>query len=321
MDRRSFLKGVGGAAAVSIAGAPVIAALLGRRRFSGGTSLAAEWTPRGNPPRSLCDLVVVTGKDPARMAAAGLDALGALEGFFARGDRVLIKPNVAWDRLPEQAANTNPELVAALVRLAFQAGVRSVVVADHACSAASNAFERSGIRRAAEAAGARVAMLEARDFLRVRLGGRAIEAWELYADYPSFDKIVNAPIAKHHSLAGLTLSLKSYFGLAGGKRRDLHQKIDETIVDLAAFFTRLRPTLTVLDATRILLRNGPQGGRLEDVREAGTIVMGYAPASVDAFGTTIFGLSPDRIPHVRAGAERGLGSTDVGKLAVREVKL
>jgi len=163
-------------------------------------------------------------------------------------------------------------------------------------------------------------MLEERDFIRVRLGGRVLESWEVYADYPSFDKVINVPIAKHHSLVGLTLSLKSYIGLAGGRRRDLHQKIDETISDLAVFFTGLRPTLTVLDATRILLRNGPQGGRLEDVREAGTLVMGYAPATVDAFGATLFGFPPDRIPHVRTGAARGLGSTDLNSLRVKEVR-
>lgn len=255
------------------------------------------------------------------MAATGLETLGVREGFIARGDRVLIKPNVSWDRLPEQAANTNPELVAALVRLALESGARSVVVADHPCSAAPNAFERSGVRRAAEAAGARVAMLEPKDFLRVRMRGRVLEAWEAYADYPSFDKVFNVPIAKHHSLAGLTLSLKSYFGLVGGKRRDLHQKINETIADLAAFFTKLRPTLTILDATRILLRNGPQGGRLDDVRESNTIVLGFAPASVDAFGATLFGIPPDKIPHLRAGSERGLGTTDLGKLVIREVNL
>lgn len=321
MDRRSFLRGAGYAAAGAALGAPAIAAVLGRRRFAGESSAPLEWKSKGEKPRGPFDLVVVRGKDPAKMAEAGLESIGALEKFIARGDRVLVKPNVAWDRLPEQAANTNPEVVAALVRLAYRAGARSVTVADHACSAAVNAFERSGIRKAAEESGARAALLGEKDFVRVRMGGRAIDSWEAYADYPKYDKVINAPIAKHHSLAGLTLSLKSYFGLAGGKRRDLHQKIDETISDLAAFFTRLRPTLTVLDAVRILLRNGPQGGRMEDVREANTLVFGYDPASVDAFGATLFDIPPDRVTHVRAGADRGLGSTDLKSLRVKEVKL
>lgn len=316
MDRRSFLKRAGWAAAGAAAGAPALAAALGRRRYDGG-SRVLEWAPRGEKPRGPSDLVVVRGRDPAKMAEAGLEAFGT---FFGRGDAVLIKPNVAWDRLPEQAANTNPELVAALVRLAFRSGARSVTVADHACNAASSTFERSGVRRAAEGAGARVALLGEKDFVPVRLGGRALDVWEAYADYPKFDKVVNVPIAKHHSLAGLTLGLKSYFGLVGGKRRDLHQNLDETIADLAEFFTRLRPTLTVLDAVRILLRNGPQGGRLEDVREAGTLVVGADPASVDAFGTTLFDLSPERIGHIRTAAARGLGSTDLRSLKVREVR-
>ena len=321
MDRRSFLRGAGYAAAGALAGAPAIAAVFGRRRFAGAAGAPLQWSPLGEKPRGPYDLVVVRGKDPAKMAEAGLEAIGALDKFITRGDNVLVKPNVAWDRLPEQAANTNPELVGALVRLALRCGARSVTVADHACNAAANTFERSGVRRAAGEAGARVALLGEKDFVRVRLGGRAIDSWEAFADYPKFDKVINAPIAKHHSLAGLTLSLKSYFGLAGGKRRDLHQEIDGTIVDLAAFFTRLRPTLTVLDAIRILLRNGPQGGRTEDVRQADTLVFGYEPASVDAFGATLFDQPPDRISHVRAGAERGLGSLDLKSLRVKEVRL
>jgi uncharacterized protein (DUF362 family) len=319
MDRRSFLKRAGWAAAGTAVGAPALAAVFGRRRFAGGSRIL-EWKPRGEKPRSPVDLVVVRGKDPAKMAEAGLEAIGALEKFLSRGDNVLVKPNVAWDRLPEQAANTNPELVASLVRLAYRAGARSVTVADHPCNAAANTFERSGIRQAAEDAGARVALLGERDFVPVRLGGRAIDVWEAYADYPKFDKVINVPIAKHHSLAGLTLSLKSYFGLAGGRRRDLHQNIDDTISDLAAFFTRLRPTLTVLDAVRILLRNGPQGGRMEDVREANTLVVGYDPASVDAFGTTLFDLAPERIGHVKTAVGRGLGSLDLRSLKVKEIR-
>jgi len=319
MDRRSFLKGSGWAAAGAAVCAPAIAALFGHRRFEGGPGSALEWKPGGSRPAGLFDLVVVKGKDPAKRVEAGLETIGALGGFLAAGDHVLIKPNVAWDRLPEQAANTDPEVVAALVRAALRAGARSVTVADHACNAAVNTFERSGVRRAAEGAGARVVLLDRQHFTRVRMGGRALDAWEAYAEFPKFDKVINAPIAKHHSLAGLTMGLKNFFGLAGGKRRDLHQKIDETIVDRASFFTGLRPTHTVLDAARILLRNGPQGGRLEDVREANTLVLGYQPASVDAFGATLFGLAPDRIAHVTAGAERGLGSTDLGKLKVREI--
>ncbi len=319
-DRRAFLRRIGYAAAGTAACAPALAALLGHRRFADGDGAPLEWAPKGVRPSGPCDLVVVRGKDPAKMAGAGLEAMGVPEKFFSRGDNVLVKPNVAWDRLPEQAANTNPELVAALVRLALASGARSVTVADHACNAALNTFERSGVRKAAEEAGARVALLGEKDFVRVRMGGRILEAWEAYADYPEFDKVVNVPIAKHHSLAGLTLSLKSYFGLAGGKRRDLHQEIDETISDLAAFFTGLRPTLTVLDGIRILLRNGPQGGRLEDVREANTIVLGYEPASVDAFGATLFDLPADRIPHVKVGAARGLGSTDLKALKIREIQ-
>ncbi len=303
MDRREFLKKTGGGLAAATLGLPSLP--------------AQDWKPKGEKPAGAFDLVVVKGKDPAKMITSGLEALGALDKFIAKGYNVLVKPNIAWERTPEQAGNTNPEVVAALVRWALRAGAKSVTVTDTPVNPAEKTFPMSGIQAAAEAAGAKVVTMK---YAKVPMNGKAVKEWEAYADYPAFDKVVNVPIAKHHRLADLTMCLKNYLGLVGGKRGDLHKPFEDTLSDLTSFFTGLRPTLHVLDAMRILLRNGPRGGNLEDVKEMNTIAFGFAPATVDAFGTTLFDKAPDAISHVKAGAARGLGSVDLKSLKVKELQ-
>jgi len=304
MDRREFLVKTGGglAAAAALPSLP-----------------AQEWAPRGEKPAGAFDLVVVKGKDPAKMITSGLEALGALEKFIAKGDNVLVKPNIAWERTPELAGNTNPNVVAALVKWALQAGAKSVTVTDTPVNPAEKTFPISGIKAAAEAAGARVPFMT--KYVKVNMNGKVVKEWEAYADYPTFDKVVNVPIAKHHRLSKLTMCLKNYLGLVGGKRGDLHKPFEDTLVDLTAFFTTVRPTLHVLDAIRILTRNGPRGGNPEDVKEMNTIAFGFAPATVDAFGATLFGMAPDEVAHIKGGADRGLGSTDLKSQKVKEIQV
>ncbi len=306
MDRRAFLRKTGCGLAASSVGLPALPA-----------AGAQDWQPKGEKPVGAFDLVVVKGKDAAKMIEAGLDALGATGKFIAKGDNVLVKPNIAWERTPEQAANTNPAVVAALVRWALKEGAKAVTVTDTPVNPADKTFPMSGIQEAAEAAGGKVVTME---YVKVNMGGKVVKEWEAYKDYPTFDKVINCPIAKHHRISDFTMCMKNYLGLVGGKRGGLHKPIEETLPDLTAFFTGLRPTLHVLDAIRILLRNGPRGGNLEDVAVKDTIAFSYAPATLDAFGATLFGKAPDSVAHIKVGAARGLGSLDLKSLKVKELQ-
>jgi len=129
------------------------------------------------------------------------------------------------------------------------------------------------------------------------------------------DKIINVPIAKTHSLSRLTLGMKNWLGALGGNRNQLHQKLDQAMVDLAAFFN---PCLTVLDAYRILIRNGPQGGRLSDVKLYQTVVAGVDYVSVDAMGTTFFGINPHDMPYLRLAHQKGHGEINLDRLQIEK---
>jgi uncharacterized protein (DUF362 family) len=299
MDRRKFLKTL----STGLAAAPFL------------HPIELFPVPASEP---LPQLSIVTASDPASATKRAVEVLGGMSSFVSKGDVVLVKPNIGWDRTPEQAANTNPIVVATLVELAYDAGAKKVKVFDNTCNAARRCYTKSGIEAAARGAGADVFFVEEKKFKKVNLGGEVLKEWPVYGDALEADKIINVPIAKHHSLAGITLSMKNLMGLIGGSRNLLHQKLDTNVVDLAGFF---KPTLVVLDAVRILRANGPQGGNVNDVKIANTVAASCDQVAIDAFGATLFDKTADDLPHIRVAYARGLGEKDLGKLNVARANL
>jgi uncharacterized protein (DUF362 family) len=263
-------------------------------------------------------LAVVKGPDPAATTRKAIELLGGMGTFVSKGDVVFVKPNISWDRVPEQAATTNPLVVETVVRMVLEAGAKKVLVADNTCNDARRCYKRSGIAEAAERAGADVSFMEDRKFKKVDLGGEVITEWPVYVDVLEADKIINIPIAKHHNLPGVTLSMKNLMGLIGGARNRLHQKIDESVVDLTAYF---KPTLHILDANRILTARGPASGTTKDVKTLNTVAASADPVRIEAFGVTLFGREPREFKHVNLAEERGLGTSDFRAAGFTEISL
>jgi uncharacterized protein (DUF362 family) len=296
MDRRKFLK----TAAIGSIG-------LALPPLDPLAALAAPPAP---------DLAVVRGASPEQTVKAAVDALGGMQRFISRGDIVVVKPNIGWDRVPEQAGNTNPAVVAALVKLCYDAGARNVKVFDRPVNDPRRCYVQSGIEAAARAAGGDVQFVDDRKFKEMEIKGLALASWPLYTELFEADKVINVPIAKHHSLAKLTLSMKNWMGVMGGSRRMIHQKLDESLVDLAM---KVKPCLTVLDAVRILTDNGPQGGDLRDVKKLDTVIAGTDQVAIDAYGATLFGMQGKDLGYVRIAAEHRFGVMDLGKLKIRKI--
>jgi len=294
-----------------------------RRDFIHSTTLAAgglilaQGLPLEAAPKRP-DLVVAHGPLPEKLVRAALAALGGIHRFIAKGDVVVIKPNIGWDRTPDQAATTNPQVVGALVALCFEAGARKVKVFDRPCNDPRRCYVQSGIEAAARAAGAEVSHIDERKFREVPIrGGVAIQAWPIYTELLDADKIINVPIAKHHGLGKLTLSMKNWMGVMGGNRSKIHQRLDDALVDLALV---IKPCLTVLDAVRILTAHGPQGGNLSDVKRLDTLVLGTDQVAIDAFGATLFGLRGSDLGYVARGHARGIGNMDLGRLLIQRIE-
>jgi uncharacterized protein (DUF362 family) len=231
----------------------------------------------------------------------------------------VVKPNIGWDRVPEQAATTNPDVVAEIVRLCIKAGASKVQVFDRTCNQAKRCYLRSDIEKAAKEAGADVSHIYEQKFQNVNIpGGKELQSWEFYRDALKADVFINVPIAKHHSLSRVTLGLKNMMGIIGGNRGKIHNHFDAKIVDLN---TVIKPQLTIIDAVRVLMDNGPQGGNLTDVKEMNTIIAGFDPVAVDAYGATLFDLKPGDLSYLKEAHSRGLGVMDLEKLKIEKVNL
>ncbi len=273
----------------------------------GGERQVRSFAVPPGPPGTLAFAVAKSSTDPAELVRRAVDALGGMKRFISNGDVVAVKPNIGWDRMPVHAANTNPLVVAEVVKLAFDAGARRVVVTDASCNEPNRCFQRSGIWRAAHDVGATVILPAAHRFREMRMKGDVLDQWPVYTPLVNADKVINVPIAKHHNLSKYTAAMKNWYGLLGGRRNRLHQSIDVSIADLATF---MRPTLVIVDATRVLMRNGPQGGNIDDARDVHQVIASTDQVAADAYGCTLIGQTPENIGYLKLGKERGIGVMD-----------
>jgi uncharacterized protein (DUF362 family) len=261
-------------------------------------------------------IALARNEDHARALGSALDAIGGIGRFVKKGEKVLLKPNVAFDRIPEQAVNTNPVLVGEMVRQCRIAGASEILVTDNGPNNPIKTFSRCGLKHAVEQDGGKVLYLNAGDFVEDNLKGKFISNWLVLKYTFEVDRLINMPIAKHHGLVYGTASMKNFFGAIGGVRDHLHDQIDQAIVDLAAYF---RPTLTVVDATRVLMRAGPQGGSFDDVEIFDSVICSTDQVAADSRACEFLGLTAEEIKHVVLAAEQGLGRIDYRKAGYKEI--
>ncbi|MFH1374759.1 MAG: DUF362 domain-containing protein, partial [bacterium] len=230
---------------------------------------------------------------------------------------LLLKPNAAFARVPEQGVTTNPVLVGEMTRQCKMAGATDIIVTDNSGARyPRKVFSRSGIKDAVEENGGRIVFLNEGDFIEADLNGRLINNWPVLKYVFEVDRLINMPIAKHHDLALGTASMKNFFGAIGGDRRRLHDQLDQAIVDLAAFF---RPTLTVVDATRVLMRHGPVGGSFDDVMICDSVICATDQVAADSRASEFVGKSGREISYVVLAAQQGLGEIDYRRAGYKEL--
>jgi uncharacterized protein (DUF362 family) len=272
-------------------------------------------------PASAAYLAVAKGPnaDPREITRRAIAAIGGIERFVKKGSDVIIKPNVCTAYYPfEYAATTNPEVVAAIVQLCLQAGAKRVRVMDFPFGGTPQAsYEISGIAAAVKAAGGEMEVMSRMRYRDLEIPqGKVLKKWQVYGDILDVPVFINIPIAKDHEGATLTLGMKNLMGVVldrnGMHARGLHQAI-------ADLNSAVKPHLTIVDAIRILTANGPTGGNLADVKRMDTIIASTDVVAADAYATTLFGMKPADIGHIRYGAEMGLGKMELKGLKVEEI--
>jgi uncharacterized protein (DUF362 family) len=263
-------------------------------------------------------LAVVRNGEPEELVRRALAALGGMERFVSRGDDVIIKPNICVSyHTFEYAATTNPWVVGAVVRQCLAAGARRVRVLDQPFGGGpEEAYRRSGIEEQVKAAGGQMEIMSSFKFVSTEIPrGLDLKKWDMYEDALQADVLIDVPIAKHHNLARLTLGMKNLMGLIRN-RSGMHSNIGQRLADITS---RFQPTLTIVDAVRILTANGPTGGNLDDVTTLNTLIASPDIVAADSYAATLFGLKPDDLAYVRAGTAMGLGRSDLKNLVIEEI--
>ena len=259
-------------------------------------------------------VAVSEGADYGAITRNAIAAVGGIQKFVKQGDVVVVKPNMGWDRKPEFAACTHPLVIKAIAEECVRAGAKRVKVFDNPCNDPRRCYENSGIQGALKGLkNIEVKQMENERYKNTKLNGTFLKEWELYDEALSANVFINVPIAKHHALTKLTLGLKNMMGIMGGNRGYLHRGMDEALADVNSV---VKSHLVIIDATRILLNHGPQGGNLKDVKVLNRVVASTDIVAADAYATTFFNLNPQDISATVAAHKRGLGEMSLSKIKV-----
>ena len=256
---------------------------------------------------------IIIGADRVKTINRAFAALGGIEQFIKKGDRVLLKVNAAFASPPALCATAHPQLVGEAIRLCFQAGAASVTVTDNPINDPQSCFRLTGIAEAAQTAGARLVLPQENYFKPTTVrDGTLIKNWPLfYEPFRSVNKLIGIAPVKDHHRSGASMSIKNWYGLMGGRRNMFHQDIHNIIKELAML---VGPTLVILDGTTTMMTNGPTGGSLDDLKQTNTMIVSTDQVAADAFGATLLGKSAANLPFIAKAAAAGRGTADYESL-------
>ena len=310
MKRRDFLK------TSAVAGAALSLNFDGLQAALSSNTVAVEKAP---------DLVAVMGGEPAAMLDNALEALGGIGKFVKKGQKVVIKPNIGWDRAPEMAGNTNPELVAALVKKCLGAGAQKVTVFDHTCDNWQKCYETSGISDAVKKAGG--IMMPGNDekyYKEVAIpGGVTLKNAKIHESLIEADVWINVPVLKNHGGAKLTCAMKNYMGIVWDRRYFHSNDLQQCIADICTW--NKKPVLNIVDAYRIMHKNGPQGKSLSDVAQLKTLIASTNIVATDTAALRFFNqvekLDISAVGHIGKGEALKLGTSNLDKLTIKRIKI
>lgn len=263
-------------------------------------------------------LAVASGGTVERRVRAAVGALGGMERFVKRGDTVVIKPNAAWQRSPQQAATTNPHVVATLIRMCRECGAARVTVIDHMIDTPpALVWDISGLGEAIRQAGAEaVSAHDQRRYIRMEIPqGKVLTSDNVIRDLIEADVVINAPIAKVHGAGVITAAMKNWMGVVWNRQYWHQAGLHQCIADFAS---ALRADLIILDANRVLLTNGPKGPGV--TRDLGKVVAGFDPVAIDAYAATLLGVEPHQVPHVDLAHKLGVGEMDLTRVQTKHVQ-
>jgi uncharacterized protein (DUF362 family) len=268
---------------------------------------------------SYPDLVAVRGGTPETMFDRGIKSIGGISRFVRPGQKVLLKPNISWDAPPDMASNTSPGLVATVVKHCLDAGAAKVVVMDHSIEYWKNSLQNSGVHAAAIGAGAVYAPSESEGYYQnVAVNGRRLKETMIHEAVLECDVLISVPVLKQHGGGGVSSSAKNLMGCVWNRRVYHANGLQSCIAD---FLLVRKPDLSIVDADRVITKNGPRGGSLSELVVMKSLLISQDVVAVDTAASVMLGRKPDEVEHIRLATEAGLGRMDLSNLNIERIKI
>ncbi len=269
---------------------------------------------------AMPELAAIKGGEPDKMFDAGIKALGGMNKFVKKGQTVVVKPNIGWNKPPEIAADTNPKLVYSIIKHCLDAGAKKVYIFDHTCDSWEKCYSISGIESAAKKAGASVAQANSRSYYQnVSVPyGDILKTAEVHELILKSDVFINVPVLKNHGSADLTISMKNLMGIVWDRGFWHANGLHQCIADFAAY---RKPDLNIVDAYKVMKTNGPRGVNTEDTVLMKSQIISNDIVAADAAAAKLFGIEPSEVDHIKIAAKKGLGQIDLNKVAIKRIVL
>jgi uncharacterized protein (DUF362 family) len=282
--------------------------------FAGNNLFGAGLSEKQKP----YDLVAVRGGEPEIMFDRAIEAMGGMQAYVKPGQSVLVKPNVGWDVVPENGANTNPELVKRIIEHCLKAGAREVLVFDNTCDNWRRSYQNSGIEAAVNAAGGRMRPGNVESLYRdVAIpGGRRLKEGKIHQLVDETDVFINVPVLKHHGGAQITIALKNLMGIIWDRRYMHRNDLQQCIADLATY---RKPDLNIVDAYRVMMQNGPRGVSGDDIVMMKSLIISPDMVAADTAAARLFGATPAQIGHIRIAHEMGIGNMELESQSIHRI--
>jgi len=273
------------------------------------------------PGRAKYDMVAVMGGNPDAMFDIGIQELGGLGTFIQKGQKVLVKPNIGWDVIPELAANTNPLLVKRVIEQCFRAGAKEVYVFDHTCDNWINCYKNSGIERAAKDAGAKVVSGDSEKYYQdIEIpGGIKLKSAKVHELLLETDVFMNVPLLKHHSSTRMTCALKNMMGVIWNRGYWHSNDLNQCIADYALF--EKKPDLNIIDCYNVMVKNGPQGISKDDIVQMRSLIITTDWVAGDTAASKMLNIPIEKIEYIPMAHKLGVGTMNLESLNIRRIKM
>ena len=267
------------------------------------------------------DMVAIMGGEPDAMFDKGISALGGITNFVKKGQTVVIKPNIGWDKTPEMAANTNPLLIKRIVEHCIRAGARKVYVFDHTISNWVKSYKNSGIEKAAKDAGAKIVPANTENYYHeVTIPGASIlKKAKVHELILESDVFINVPVLKHHSSTKMTATMKNLMGNVWDRGFWHSNNLHQCIADYATF--EKKPTLNIIDCYRVMMRHGPQGTSVSDSMVMKAQIISTDMLAADTAAASMIKMSPEQIDYIPLASKKGIGRMDIENLIIHKIKM